>query len=112
MICLFWTNFVNLCAEKGIAPNALAAQLGFSSGSITAWKNGTVPRETTLKKIADYFSVSVDYLIGRTNQKEKPATIGDGQSETLRNIMDMLSDLTPEKLDLARSIIASIKESK
>jgi repressor LexA len=39
--------------------------LGISIGSITKWKNGAVPRETTLLKIADHFGVTVDYLLGK-----------------------------------------------
>ncbi len=67
---MFWQNFIFLCAEKGISPNAVANELSLSSGSVTAWKGGTVPRETTLKKIANYFGVSVDYLINNVEKVE------------------------------------------
>ena len=49
-----------------------------ADSSVTSWKNnGRVPHHTTLIKIADYFGVSVDYLIGKTDiSKIKPnATI-------------------------------------
>ena len=69
---MFWDNYVALCSKKGKSPNAVASELGKSSGSVTAWKGGTVPRETTLKKIADYFGVSIDQLL--YDQKEKSPT--------------------------------------
>lgn len=69
---MFWDNFVALCTQRGTSPNAVAAELKKSSGSVTAWKNGAVPRETTLKKIADYFDISIDQLL--YDQKEKSPT--------------------------------------
>lgn len=61
---MFWKNFYNFCLEKGKSPNTVAKEIGISSGSITKWKNESViPREATLKKIADYFGVSVDSLL-------------------------------------------------
>ena len=61
---MFWTNFVKLCAEDGISPNKLAAQCGVkSTGTVSAWKKGTMPSNKTLSKIADHFKVSVETLI-------------------------------------------------
>ena len=60
---MFWDNFKTLCTQAGKAPNTIAKELGIPSGSITAWSNGTNPRNTTLVKIADYFGVTTDYLI-------------------------------------------------
>jgi repressor LexA len=63
---MFWQNFVRLCEEKGIKPTPAAAEMGFPSASVVKWKRGTIPRGTTLQKIADYFSVSVDDLLSDT----------------------------------------------
>lgn len=40
-----------------------------SSGNMNKWKNGVVPKGNTLSKLADYFNVSVDYLIGKTDEQ-------------------------------------------
>ena len=60
----FFTRFQQLCRDNGISPNALGRQLGASSGSITAWKQGALPRPAMLRKIAEYFSVTTQYLTG------------------------------------------------
>lgn len=60
---MFWSNFVERCAEKGKSPNGVCAELGFSANTATKWKQGAVPRDTTLKVIADYFGISVTELI-------------------------------------------------
>ena len=64
---MFWEKFVSLCAEKGISPNGACAELGLSNATATKWKNGAIPRNTTLKKVADYFGVSTSYLLGTTD---------------------------------------------
>lgn len=59
---MFWENFVNLCNKSGISPTALCEKLGYSNATATKWRKGSVPRYTTVQKIADYFDVSVDSL--------------------------------------------------
>lgn len=63
---MFWKIFYSLCQNRGISPNALAKELSISSGAVTAWKNGRVPHHNTLLKIATYFNVTVDYLLGNS----------------------------------------------
>lgn len=64
---VFFERLSELCQEKGTSPNAVAKKLGISSGSITAWKKGTLPRIETVQKLAEYFHVSADYLLGNVN---------------------------------------------
>lgn len=60
---MFWNNFVALCHKKNTNPTATATALGIAIGSITKWKKGAVPRDTTLLKIAEYFGVSPESLV-------------------------------------------------
>lgn len=61
---MFWEKFILLCNEQKTSPSAVCLELGFSKASASQWKAGAVPRDTTLKKIADYFGVSVEYFKG------------------------------------------------
>jgi len=70
---MFWDIFVSLCTRKGISPNGACADLGLSTAIATKWKNGSSPRPSTLQRIANYFGVSVDYLLGKTDEPA-PAT--------------------------------------
>lgn len=63
----FYARFESLCREHKCTPNAVAKAIGASSGSVTAWKRGAAPRNATLAQIADYFSVTTDYLLGKTD---------------------------------------------
>ncbi|MBR2422582.1 MAG: helix-turn-helix transcriptional regulator [Oscillospiraceae bacterium] len=72
---MFFERYSALCKEHDETPNSVAKKIGASSGSVTAWKKGTDPRNATLAKIADFFGVTTDYLLGKENEKA-PAESG------------------------------------
>ena len=53
-----------LCKSRGIAVTKLAEIVG-ESDTVTDWRNGDRPPVATVKKIAEYFQVSVDYLLDK-----------------------------------------------
>lgn len=67
---MFWENFLKLCVEKGISATQAMSEIGLSGSGITKWKNGAAPRAATIRKIADYFGVSVEYLLGNEQLPE------------------------------------------
>lgn len=60
---MFWEKFQYLSEIKGMKPHAVLKELEISSGSANNWKKGTIPNGEILKKIADYFEVSIDSLL-------------------------------------------------
>lgn len=93
---MFWTNFSTLCADKNLSPNAVATELKIPSGSITAWRNGATPRTKSLTKIANYFGVTVDYLLNA--EKENPTSVvADEVDELDKEALDIMRQLPPEK---------------
>ena len=92
----FFDTFSALCKEHGETPNSIGKTLNIPSGSITAWKNGTIPRAQTLGKIADHFSVTTDYLLTGKQAQKAPAQEG-GRKRKLRSVARLESaDITPE----------------
>lgn len=94
---MFWERFYSLCEKANIKPNPLAKQLGISSGVLNKWKNGGIPNSNALIKIADYFSVSIDYLLGRTdnfhsNDKEQSENNLSSDEKKLIDIYNGISD--------------------
>lgn len=62
---MFYDKFHSLCQAKGVSKTKVAADIGFDRSNITKWKTkGFAPRGELLKKIAEYFGVSVDFLLG------------------------------------------------
>ena len=66
----FYSRFEELCSEKGLKPQSTKMQeiTGVSSPAISNWKNkDSLPSADVLCRIAKYFSVSTDYLLGLSN---------------------------------------------
>lgn len=59
---MFKENFVRLCQSIGKSPNAVCREVGLSTAAYSEWREDTVPRRTTLIRIADYFGVPVESL--------------------------------------------------
>lgn len=80
---MFWDNFARLCEEKGMKPTPAAAEMGFPSASVVKWKKGTIPRGTTLQKIADYFNVTVNDLLADPGDTPSPSKLHREQGEKI-----------------------------
>ena len=61
----FKENLKGLREEKGIGQVELAYSIGVSKGIISLWENGLrEPSMSSLILLAEYFKVSIDYLVG------------------------------------------------
>lgn len=63
---MFFDQYEMLCRKAKKSPNGVAKELGFSSSSVTQWKNGAAPREDTLSLMCKYFNVERGYILGYT----------------------------------------------
>lgn len=59
---MIFNNIKKLCKEKNISIARLEAETGIGNGTIGRWQKSS-PRIDTLKKIADYFGVSIEYFL-------------------------------------------------
>lgn len=57
----------DLAKQKGISLNALEKKLGYSRNTLYSMKDKK-PNAERVSEIADYFQVSTDYLLGRTDE--------------------------------------------
>lgn len=100
-----------LCQKRGISINSLEETLGYSRNTIYSMKSKK-PNAERLQEIADYFNVSTDYLLGRT---DNPAIAGDDTiagytSDDLRKMAENAKTfdgkpLTEEDIDAIQNII-------
>ena len=82
--------------EAGLSQGKLEKELGFSNGSISKWKNSN-PTYKRLQKVADYFHVSIEYLVsGEEKPKEKSPelTARDEKdiTKTLNKVMEQFEN--------------------
>lgn len=70
---MYYENFEMLCNLKGVRPGTVSKATGISTATLTSWKQSKyTPKQDKLQLIADYFGVTVDYLMTGTEPKEKP----------------------------------------
>lgn len=56
----------DLAAQRKVSLAKVERDLGFSNGIISTWKKGKASQDK-IEALADYFDVTTDYLMGRTN---------------------------------------------
>ncbi len=104
---MFWQRFYNLCEQNNSKPNSVAKNLGFSTATCTHWKDGAVPKADAVVKIADYFNVSVDYLLGLTDIPDTKKAVGistdspDDNTEKAIAYLNYLAQANPDVLQKA-----------
>ncbi len=89
-VIMFNDIIKQLRTDRGMSQVELAAELGVTKQCISNWENGNIaPSIDTLMKIAKYFSVSTDYLLGIDNRKYIEATgLTDRQITHIQQIID------------------------
>ena len=101
-----------LADKQGISLNKLEEKLGFSRNTIYNMKKST-PNVERVSMIADYFNVSTDYLLGRTdnpNVASENFTTSDGRTVDLSNLRERVvlfdgKPLSDEDVDKIAQII-------
>ncbi len=88
--------------DRKVTQTELGNYCGYSHVAVVKWENGQrEPSIETLTKIADFFDVTLDYLLGRT--EPKPLT------EIQRELADKVSLLSDEQAQVILGFINQLK---
>ena len=101
---MFWKNLCRLCNDNQTTPNTVCKELKLSSATATHWKNGAVPRDTTLHLIADYFGITVEDLL-RDDEQTTPAAEPAPTSPLSQEFHDLLGQMTLQDLVELKTIM-------
>lgn len=109
--------FEKLLMERGVTAYKVAKATGISTGSMTDWKKGrSAPKVDKLQKIADYFGVSVDYLLGNEPKEKTPAEADVTFDDSTYAMYGEAKELTDEDknmlLEMARMLKKRQQEGK
>lgn len=68
---MFYDRFVQICESRGVSPSRAAIEAGLSKSTVTKWKTtpDAEPTGAALKKIAEYFKVTISELLGEETEK-------------------------------------------
>lgn len=109
---MFYDLFCELCKKKGVSVTKATVEIGLSRTIGSAWKNrGLTPKGDTLTKIAEYFGVTTDYLLGSETEKapthkgERSVSDDDIKAAFFEGAEDLSKEEMDEMWDDARDYI-------
>lgn len=92
-------RILDLMNKNKITAKKLTKEANLPASSITEWKNGKYePSANAIAKIADYFGVSTDYLLGKDSQKQRTAPNGLPLTPEQIKLLDVTNDFPVEDL--------------
>ncbi|MFB8489418.1 helix-turn-helix domain-containing protein [Enterococcus durans] len=97
-----------LAKSKKISISELERVLGVSNGFLVKWKTRK-PNPIVLEEIADYFNVSVDYLLGR-EKKETPKHVDLSEDDTVFSFDG--KEISKETMRKAIAIAKALEENE
>lgn len=102
----------SLANDRKVTLAELERNLNFSNGSLRKWETST-PSGDKIEKIADYFNVSVDYLLGRT---KNPYTSNDDlmntqELETLIMFRKETEDMSDDEKERFNKALSSMMKN-
>ena len=90
-----YSIFVELLQRNGVSTYQVSKATGIAQSVFLSWKNGiSKPKADKLKKIADYFGVSTDYLLGRDEKAPAPEEPEQEQDAIDAEFADRVSRLS------------------
>ena len=117
-MCKMYGIIENLCSERGIKPGKLCADLGISRGIMSDLKAGRTKRLSAenIGKVASYFGVSSDYILGVEQKEKAPAETGKRSNDS--DILDEVDiafygdykELTDENKETLRAMARLFRE--
>lgn len=81
-----------LCSEKKITMSELERKTDLGNGTVSRWDTRT-PGVDKLQKVADYFDVSTDYLLGRTEKRRYYDLTEKDEKDLSKELEEMIEDL-------------------
>lgn len=125
----FYDNYISLCNQAGKSPSAVALEIGLTKPTVNRWKNGSTPTDATIRRVADYFGVSIASLKGalslddivfiaaKENGLDKAADLlkdekkpADQKASGLRGLG--YDELTPENQKMIADLIDKLLQSQ
>ena len=120
---MYYENFERLCNLNNVRPGTVSKATGISTATLTSWKQGKyTPKQDKLQLIADYFNVSLEYLMTGEEKEggetyylnEETANMAQSifENKELRLLFDAARDASPEDLETVHSMLLALKRKE
>ena len=115
--------FSKLLQEFNVTPYKVSKETGVSQSTLSDWKRGiSTPKQDKLQKLADYFNVSLEYLMtGKEkeggevyylNEETRKGAQDIFENKELRMLFDAARDAEPEDLEAVHTMLMALKRKE
>lgn len=115
--------FEQLLQKNDVTPYKVAKEAGVTQTALSNWKSGrSTPTTKTLQKIADYFGVTIDYLMKGEETEESNGYYYNKETadmaqqifenKNLRVLFDAAKDASPEDLKTTHDMLMALKKKE
>lgn len=114
--------FEQLLQKYGVSAYKVAKATGVTQSTLSDWKRGrSTPKSENMKKLADYFGVSIDYLMtGKEENEERYYTNDETaqvaqeifENKELRALFDVQKDMAPDDLRALHNMALALKRKE
>jgi len=111
-----------LLKKHNLSSYRVAKETGISQTTFSNWKAGrSTPKQDKLQKIADYFGVTIEYLMGKEERPNQAYYLNDETQERLqalkvndklRILFDASRKLEPSDIDFVLEMVERIKKER
>lgn len=108
---MFFDIYEKLCKERGITVSKAAEEMGINKGTVSAWRNkGTYPQVAQLQKMAAYFSVSTDFLLGLEKEKGPTRQNGEASDDDIKFALFEGATVTDEQFEEVKRFAKYVRD--
>ena len=108
---MFFNRFKALCEEKGISVYRACTDIGLNRSAVAKWKSGGSPNGTTAARLADYFGVTTDYLLEKTDRRDHTQPIRPVSDEEIKfALFGGTGEITDAMYDEVKQFAAFIRQ--
>jgi len=108
---VFFNRFRALCDQKNVSVYRACTDIGLNRSAVAKWKTGGKPNGSTAAKLAEYFGVTTDYLLGQSEEKtpaDKSRAVSD--EEIKFALFGGDGEITDAMFDEVKQFAAFIKQ--
>lgn len=102
----FFDRFNLLCKQNKVSMSKVLTELGLARSNITYWQSNpdAMPKKEALEKIAEYFNVSYDYLLGKDLSNTPAVSDHDLKVALFNGSEDVTDEMWEEVKNFARFV--------
>ncbi len=108
---MFFERFKALCDEKAISVYRACTDIGLNRSAVAKWKAGGQPNGSTAARLADYFGVTTDYLLEKSDHRgAQPAPRPISDEDIKFALFGGDGDITDAMYDEVKRFAAFVRE--